>query len=422
MSLARRPLEGWISLLALLVLSGALLWHAPHYLSGPEPVGDDSSSHVLASARVAGYLRAGSDGWWMSDLNLGFPLAHFYQLLPHVATGALALALGGPEHAAEAYKLLVVLLLLAGPFATWFGLRRLGFGSVAAVCGAVALATLSAPKAYYGLTARHYLLSGLYTLLWGSVFVPLALAEGVRFVQGRGRLALGVGAFALLFLAHALLALGLIPVFAFAALLAPNGDSTLRARLVRLVLLGGATGVVIAFWLLPQLVCSDYFGGWPISEAERKDGFGLQALLSGWLHGSFTDHRRLPVLAVASLLGCAALLAGWRRPLQRVVLFGVLLFVVFTAGRKTFGAALDWVFPPNASIEGMMRWVAMLHLFLALAIAAGAEKLFEFAARGPRWLGRATLAAVPGTLLALTLPSHVADLAWGLDTFFEPDA
>ncbi len=421
MSALRRPLEAWIALLALLVLSGTLLAHAPDYLGGPEPVGDDSSSHVLASARAAEHLSSGSGGWWLADLNLGFPLAHFYQPLPHVATGVLALALGGPEHAAQAYKILVLLLLCAGPYATWFGLRRLGFGPVAAVCGAVALATLSAPKAWYGLTARHYLLSGLYTLLWGSVFVPLALAEGVRYVQGRGRLALGVSAFALLFFAHALLALGLVPVFAFAACLAAEGESSLRERLTRLVALGAATGVVIAFWLLPQLVCSDYFGGWPISEDERKDGFGLVALLSGWFTGSFTDHRRLPVLAVASLLGCLAVVSALKRPTNRVVLFGLLLFIVFTAGRKTFGPVLDWVFPPNARIEGMMRWVAMLHVFLALAIATGAERLLELGARGPRWLARAAAVLAPGTLLALTLPSHAADLAWGLDTFFEAD-
>jgi hypothetical protein len=357
----------------------------------------------------------------VSDLQLGFPLAHFYQPLPHVATGVLALVLGGPEHAAQAYKLLVVLLLVAGPFATWLGLRRLGFGPVAAVCGAIALATISAPKAYYGLTARHYLLSGLYTMLWGSVLVPLALAEGVRFVQGRGRVSLAVATFALLFFAHALLALGLVPVFVFAACLAPEGEAPLRARLTRLVVLGSATGGVIAFWLLPQLVNSDYFGGWPVSEAERADGFGLALVLSDWFHGRLTDHRRPHVLALASLLACVALVSALRRPTNRVVLFGLVLFVCFSAGRKTFGSLVDWVFPPNARIEGMMRWIAMLHFFLALAIAAGVERLLELGARGPRWLGPAALALVPGTLLASTLPSRVADLRWGLDTFFEQD-
>lgn len=419
MSGPRRPLETWIALVALAVLAAAVLARAPHYLGGPEPLGDDSSSHILASTRAAEYLRTGSDGWWVSDLNLGFPLVHFYQPLPHVATGALALLLGGPQEATQAYKLLLVLLLCAGPFATWFGLRRLGFPPIAAACGALALATFSAAKAYYGLTARHYLLSGLYTMAWGAVFVPLALAEGVRFLQGRGRASLAVTSFALLFLTHALLALGLVPVFVFTALFAPEGEVRLRARFTRLVVLGGATGVVIAFWLLPQLINSDYFGGWPVSDAERADGFGLTGVLSDWFHGRFTDHRRLPVLAVASMLGCVALALRPRRATSRIVLFGVLLFVVFSAGRVTFGSLVDWVFPPNARIEGMMRWIAMLHFFLALAVAAGAGELLERAARGPRWLGLTSALAIPGTLLALLVPSYVADLRWGLDTFFE---
>ena len=421
MSDRRRPLETWIALVALVVLGVAVLVRAPHYLAGPEPVGDDSSSHILASARAAEYLRAGTLGWWVSDFECGFPLAHFYQPLPHVATGALALVLGGPEQAALAYKLLVVVLLVAAPFASWFGLRRLGLGSAAAVCGAIALATLSAPKAYYGLTVRHYLLVGLYTMLWGAVFAPLALAEGLRYLQGRGRVSFAVGAFALLFFAHGLLALGLVPVFVFAAFFAPEGPSTLRARLVRLVVLGGATGVVIAFWLLPQLVNSDYFGGWPISEAERKDGFGLAAVLSDWVRGVITDHRRLPVLAVASLASVVAVVCGLRRATNRVVLFGLLLFVAFSAGRKTFGPFVDWVFPPNARIEGMMRWIAMLHFFLALAVAVGAEKALALAARAPRGLALASVALVPGVLLALVVPSYASDLQWGLDTFFERD-
>jgi len=44
--------------------------------------------------------------------------------------------------------------------------------------------------------------------------------------------------------------LGLVPVFCFAAFFAPEGDAPLRVRLTRLVVLGSATGVVIAFsWL-----------------------------------------------------------------------------------------------------------------------------------------------------------------------------
>ena len=402
-----------------LVLAAVLAWHVPRYLAGPEPVGDDSSSHILAAARVAEHLRTGSGGWWMPDLNLGFPLAHFYQPLPHVATGALALALGGPEHAASAYKLCVVLLLLVAPLAATLGFRRFGLSWLGATCGALALAALSAPKAFYGLTTRHYLLGGLYTLLWGAVFVPLALGEGVRYLQGRGKLALACGAFALLFLSHALLALGLALVFAFTALGGADGALSPRARLTRLVLLGGSTGILIAFWLLPQLACSDYFGGWPISKDERADGFGLGPLLADWMRGQFTDLRRAPVIAYLALCGCVVALVRARQATSRIVLFGVVLFVVFSAGRKTFGSTVDWVFPPNTRIEGLMRCIAMLHLFLALACGLAVEYLLERVAHGPRWLARGGRAALPIALVALLAPGYFGDVRWGLDTFPE---
>ena len=414
-----RQLDAWIALVGLLILAGSVLWRAPAYLGGFEPVGNDSSSHILASARAAEFLRSGSGGWWVNDLNLGFPLAHFYQPLPHVATGLLALLLGGPDEATLAYKLLVVALLVAAPFTTYVGLLRLGLARAGALVGALALATLSAPQVYYGLTTRQYLLLGLYTMLFGAVVVPLALAEGVRFVQGRGRFSLATASFSLLFLSHALLALGLVPVFVFTAFFAREGETPLSARLVRLVGLGAATGGVIGFWLLPQLVCSDYFGGWPISLGERADGFGLSTVLLDWVRGRSTDFRRAPVIAIASLLGCAAAAVRWRIATNRVVLFGVALFVVFTAGRVTFGRLVDWVFPPNARIEGMMRWIAMLHFFLAIAAGIAAQTAVDLVRNASLRARAVALCLVTGVPFVLTIPSRIADVAWGLDTFFE---
>jgi hypothetical protein len=408
--------ERWVAAAALGVLALLVLARAPGYLAGPEPVGDDSSSHVVASAAVADCLRSGA-GWWADEFNLGFPLAHFYQPLPHVVTGALALALGGPEEAATAYKALVVLLLLALPFAAIVGFSRLGLSRGGALASALVLATLSAPKAFFGLTARHYLLVGLYTLLWGAVVAPLALAEGVRFLQGRGRASLAVLLLALLFLSHGLLALGLVPVLVFAAFLAPEGESTLGARLRRLVVLGGLTGVVIAFWLLPQLTCSDYFGGWPIARGEVADGLGLRTVLLGWVRGRLTDFHRAPVLAALSLVGVAAALVRWRSSLARVALFGVALFVVFAAGRVTFGRLVDWIYPVNARIEGMLRWMALLQLFLALAAGLGAEALLALARRGSRRVALGACALLPGALLGATLPGTFSDLRQGLATF-----
>ncbi len=414
---AHTRLDRWVVIAALAVLAAVVLGRAPAYLAGPEPVGDDSSSHVVASAAVAECLQDGARGWWAPEFNLGFPLVHFYQPLPHVATGLFALLLGGPQESATAYKLLVVLLLSLLPISACAGFARLGLSPIGAFSGAVVLATLSAPKAFFGLTTRHYTLVGLYTLLWGAVVAPLALSEGVRFLQGRGRTSLSVSLFALLFLSHGLLALGLVPVFVFTAFCAPEGEAALRARLRRLVLLGGLTGAVIAFWLLPQLTCSDYFGGWPISRGEVADGLGLRAVLLGWLHGRLTDFHRAPVLAVVSILGCLAALFGMRKATNRILLFGVALFLFFAAGRTTFGSLVDWVYPVNARIEGMLRWVAMLHLFLALAAGVGAQALLALARRGPRPLSLAASALVPGALLAWTLPGQVADLRQGLDTF-----
>src|SRR5262245_37486535 len=70
----------------------------------------------------------------------------------------------------------------------------------------------------------------------------------------------------------------------------------------------------------------------------------------------------------------------------------------------------------------MMRWVAMLHFFLALATGVCADGLLELARRGAHWLQVTASAAVRGGLLPMGVPGYVADVRWGLDTFFESQA
>ena len=416
--------EGWVVAVVLGVLAAAVLWQVPAYVAGNEPAGDDVSSHILASTRLAEHLAAGRAGWWMDDLNLGLPLAHFYQPLPHVATAVLALALGGPGQATLAYQLLAALLLILIPIAGYVGFRRFGLAPTGALCSAVALVMMSAPKAYYGLTTRHFLVVGLYTLLWGAVAAPLALGEGARFLRGRGRASLAMAAFALLFFSHGLIAMGLVPVFVFTAVFGgEDGGPTLRERGLRLVALGLGTGVLIAFWLLPQLMCSDYFGGWPTAPAQRADGFGLERVLREWWRGKLTDFHRGPVLAMLSVVGLAGALARLRRVEHRIVVFGVVLFVVFTAGRVTFGSLVDWLFPPNKRIEGMMRWIALVHFFLAISAGLGVQLVVDSLARirvlrDRPWTSAAALPAVASAaLLIATMPRFVKDVDWGFQTF-----
>ena len=415
--------EGRACAVFLALLVSCVLVFAPDYLSGPAPVGEDSSSHILASYQIARHIEAGSPGWWMPQLNLGFPLAHFYQPLPHTATAVLALLLGGPKEAVLAYKLVCVGLLCLLPLTMYAGMRRMQLSRAGAIVATLAFVCLSTPKDFYGLTHRHFLLSGLHTLLWGAVFAPLALSEGVRFLHGRGRFSFAVASFTLLFLSHGLLALGMILVYGFATVFAPLKPSPpILKRFLRLVSIGAVSGACLAFWLLPQLSCSDYFGGWPFSDVERRDGAGFVSLISGWGQGRLIDLRRLPVLTVLSFLGIGVAILSFKdRPANSVMLFGLLLFLIFTAGRKTFGDVVDWVFPPNTRIEGLLRWVAMLQLFLAMAAGIGGEVLGRYARRIPALRGR-TWAVIPLLCLpigALALPLHVDDVRKGMGTFFE---
>jgi hypothetical protein len=103
------------------------------------------------------------------------------------------------------------------------------------------------------------------------------------------------------------------------------------------------------------------------------------------------------------------------------VLAGLVVFLAFCAGRKTFGPVLDWVFPPNARIEGLLRWVAMLDVFVALCAGLGGAGLVRALERVPFLARRAglALALVTALVLGLALPRHAHLLAEGLTTFPE---
>jgi hypothetical protein len=187
-----------------------------------------------------------------------------------------------------------------------------------------------------------------------------------------------------------------------------------------LALLGAASGAFLAFWLLPQLACSAYFNGWPIPMGAMTDGAGLAPLLADWVRGRLLDLRRVPIVTALSCLGALLALAGARRhAAQRTVLAGVVLFLVFTAGRATFGRVLDWVFPPNARIEGMARWVALLQFFLALSAGLAGELAVRGLQRFPALVrhGWIPLATVSALVLGFVLPRHDELLSKGLTTF-----
>src|SRR5687767_5619365 len=89
------PWPAWAiatSLAAVVLPTLAALWPL---LTGAEPPGGDSSSHLAQLGTMVRALEAGQIPDWNPQSNLGFPLGYYYQWLPHWIVCAVYFALLG---------------------------------------------------------------------------------------------------------------------------------------------------------------------------------------------------------------------------------------------------------------------------------------------------------------------------------------
>src|SRR5262245_6808250 len=199
---------------ALLVLSllGQIFWLGREVWNPPPDFNDDLSHAALARACARAWA-SGADPTdpWLVPTTTGFPLAHHYQHLLHVAVGGLSALTGiGVE---PILRWIVALALLLLPVSVAWLLRRVG-ASVAVACSAGALAPLVAgpgplaplvaAPSLYGIDLGSYLWAGhgLSTQAVGVSLLPLVLAGVVRGLRGDSHPARAGALVALLILTH----------------------------------------------------------------------------------------------------------------------------------------------------------------------------------------------------------------------------
>jgi hypothetical protein len=383
----------------------ALGYFAPAVIGDPA-LGDDASSHVTTIATMAERMTTGQ-GWWSTDYNLGFPLALYYQPLPHIVAGALCALLGGADQALLTYRLLAAAMILLQPWAIAFGLRRAGADRLtAALAGALAPILLNPDMAdfaalhdlkrnmstAFGYSVKASLNVGLFTQNWGNVALPLALGELIALVDRRGRIWAAALAAAALAACHMFYAIALVPVLGLFALLMPNR----LANLSRLTAAGVVAFALLAPWQVALALNQAFFGGWPNSSGERLHGYGWRAtwemLTSGLLlDGMHNKEPYLPLVSTFFVVGALVLGARWARSaFSRSML--VLLAVAFfgTVGRApltgstagvdldTCGYSLDcllagtWIdlYPLHKSVQ-LFRYLSLLQFVLLVVAAAG---------------------------------------------------
>ena len=367
---------GLLSVASLLVLTAAT-----GYWSGFTPLADDASSHIATIATLAGRIQAGG-GWWSTDYNMGFPMALYYQPLPHVVSAYCTLPFGGAPAADEVFKFFTALMIVAQPWAIYLGLRRFGLRPwTAAIAGF--LAPFLPDGISFGYHAWATLKVGLYTQAWGNVAFPLALGELARVARGQGRVSTTMAACAFTASTHMFYAIALVvPVCLFVVI-----GLQWRKAIPQLLAAGVGAVAVLSGWLFALTTTQAYMGGWPFGRASRVNGYGFgevfRRITSGTLLDGEADRAagvasmfadgEAPMLTFVATVGLVALVVRLfrARPDLRTPAAFLLVLTAWSLfgviGRASFGGWID-LYPLHKNVQ-LFRYGAVLQ-FCGLAFAA----------------------------------------------------
>ena len=316
-----------------------------------------------------------------TTLGLGFPAFHHYQVLPHVLTAVAGTVTG----ADAAYRWALYLLLALWPLCVYASARLFGLARGAAAAAAVvAPFVMSLPG--YGFERGSFLWRGygMWTLLWGMWFFPLALALAWRAIDQRRSLALAAVALALTITSHALTGyLALLVVAAFA--LVARGPW--RRRLLRTAAIGAGALAASAWLLIPTFRDKEWTRNGLPPGTFWTDSYGARKVL-GWLvSGELFDHGRWPVLTILAGIGLVVTVARARRePASRAILTIAVVSLLLYFGRPAFGPVID-VLPAHDDLF-LHRMIVGVHLAGILLAGVGIAFLGRLAVDAVKRTGR----------------------------------
>ena len=175
---ARHPVAAYlIVVLAILCSIAFNLIHLYPEVAGDVVAWNDTIYHLLATEIVVEAIVQGQDfiDPWQGTMDMGFPLFHYYQHLPHVTIGLAHVLTLRFFPIADILNWTVYLLLSLSPLSIYWSIRRFGFDQLSTAMGSL-VASLVATAGIGGLSFASYVFQGwgVYTQLWAMVLLPPA--------------------------------------------------------------------------------------------------------------------------------------------------------------------------------------------------------------------------------------------------------
>jgi hypothetical protein len=132
-----------ISLVLIAVIFNAIFLWSEVGVSTFDP--NDNTLHLTATESTSNAIQQGLDptDYWLTQIELGYPIFHFYQHFPHVFLAGLNQVTSALIPLPRLFDLSVYLLLILFPVSIFIAMRRLEFGYLSAGISALLVSLLS---------------------------------------------------------------------------------------------------------------------------------------------------------------------------------------------------------------------------------------------------------------------------------------
>jgi len=395
-------------------LAGAVgfnLWHLfPETTGGGIPVNDRLFHLQLIDSAVSAITNGQNiTDPWQGTMSLGFPVFHYYQHLPHLFLALVHVLSFKVLTTIDLLRWTIYLGLSLYPISIYWSLRQFSFDPLTCAMGALVASLIGNDFQLWGGSGyANYSFSGfgLYSQLWGMIFLPIALALGYQTIRT------GQGYFwATLFLSVTLMSHLLYGYMAFVTLgfltFIPNPDikssvQAIYAHWKRLLFVFSLVVCVTLYFIVPFLLDQEHYGLHVGLAQTPLDSFGFQVVLEALVKGHLFDLGRFPSISFLILGGIGSCIFYRResRYLVPILIFVIWLLIFF--GRTTWGSAID-LLPFSQNIH-MHRFIGGVHLGgIFLAAAALAVPLRWAVTRGNQWY----IAAVLFLTLLILAPVYI---------------
>jgi hypothetical protein len=314
------------------------------------------------------FFKTGELRFWNPDYYLGFPMFFFYAPLPYLTLALITLITG--IEALTLFKGSIVLFFSMLPIIFYFCSRIMNFEEDFAL-GIALFSTALSSVTVFGLEYYSFFATGLYAQLWGIIFLPFAFACNYRyFVLGKGKAFLPVLFLYLTFISHlfaGIIAVILVSILALCCFVYGNRRSVFKKIITIFVFFAIAT----AFFTIPYLLNTDYFGNIPFDSSFKENGYGIGQTTAYLFDGELLDYSfsfsRLPLLTLffAFGIGLSIFWKNFREKYPVLPLFlavSLCFSIIMIAGKKSFGFL---AYIPLLSSLQTFRFITLFH-FIAL--------------------------------------------------------